>query len=102
MQWSEILRASKERPLVACELSETSGVRARNNLCLRARRDLLRLPARRDFLCASEARAEPLWQRVAGIIRHCADIMPRIARNSGAIFHDIPDFQSRGGGHCAA
>ena len=62
-----LLRASKARPLASA--SEA-----------------------RFFACKSEARTGPLWQRVAGVIRRCADIMPRIARNAGAMSMTAPFF----------
>jgi hypothetical protein len=93
MQWSKILRASKERPLVACELSTTSGVRARSDLLLASKaRPLASASEARLFACKRGARAERLWQRVAGIIRRCNDIMPRIVRNSGAMSMIAPFF----------
>ena len=85
----------------ACEQGATS-------FCVRTKRDLLRPLASRDILHASEVYAGPLWWRVAGIIRRCADIMPRIAWNSGAMSMTAPFstisriFNLGGGGRCAA
>ena len=79
MQWSKTFRASKARPFASASEAR-----------------------------ASEARTGPLWQQVAGVIRRCADIMPRIARNAGAIsmtapfFHDIPGFHYSSARYCSA
>ena len=64
-----------------------------------SRPDLLRQRARGDFFRVSSARPALLWQRMmAGIIYRCADIMPRIARTSGAIISmTAPNL----GGRCA-